>query len=414
LSARRVVITGLGAVTPLGIGVEEVWSALCRGESGVGPITRFDTSGFDVRIAAEVKDFDPQNYIPKKDVKKMDTFIQYALAASIMAVEDAELKVDEAEAERVGVLVGAGIGGLPAIEKYHKVVLTEGPHRITPFFIPMLIVNLASGQISIRFGFKGPNYSVVTACASGNHSIGEAYRCIQREEAEVMLAGGTESVITPLAVGGFSAMKALSTRNDDPTRASRPFDKQRDGFVIGEGAGVLILEELGHALNRGAKIYAEIVGFGMSGDAYHISSPDPTGDGAKRCMLNCLKDAALTPEEVDYINAHGTSTLFGDKHETTAIKAVFGEHARRLKVSSTKSMVGHLLGAAGGVEAVVCVLSIARGIITPTINYEYPDPDCDLDYVPNQAIESPVRVALSNSFGFGGTNASLLFKRFEE
>jgi 3-oxoacyl-[acyl-carrier-protein] synthase II len=414
LSKRRVVITGLGAVTPLGVGVEESWSAMCRGESGAGPITRFDCTGFEVKIAAEVKNFDPLDYIPKKEIKKMDTFIQYALAASIMAVDDARLNISPAEAHRVGVLVGAGIGGLPAIEKYHKVFLDSGPQKISPFFIPMLIVNLASGQISIRFGFKGPNYSIVTACASGSHSIGEAYRCIQRGDAEVMVAGGTESVITPLAVGGFSAMKALSTRNHMPECASRPFDLERDGFVIGEGAGVMILEELEYAQKRGAKIYAELAGTGMSGDAYHISSPDPQGEGAKRCMLNCLEDAGIAPQEVDYINAHGTSTPFGDKHETTAIKAVFGEHAYRLKVSSTKSMTGHLLGASGGVEAIVCVLSITRGVITPTINLEHPDPECDLDYVPNQLRKIPVTTALSNSFGFGGTNASLLFKRFED
>ncbi len=409
---RRIVVTGLGAVTPLGIGVEQTWSALCRGESGVGHITRFDACGYDSRIAGEVKGFDPKDYIPAKDVKKMDIFIQYALAASMMAMDDARLKVDAAESHRAGVLVGSGIGGLPAIERWHEAVLAGG--KLTPFFIPMLIVNLASGQISIRFGFKGPNYAIVTACATGNHCIGEAYRCIQRGEAEVMIAGGAESVITPLAVGGFSAMKALSTRNDEPTRASRPFDKDRDGFVMGEGAGIIILEELEYARRRGAKIYAEIVGFGMSGDAYHIASPDPSGEGAMRSMRNCLNHAGVAPPEVDYINAHGTSTTFGDKHETKAIKSVFGEHAYKLKVSSTKSMVGHLLGAAGGVEAIVCALSIARGIVTPTINYENPDPDCDLDYVPNKALKMPVNMALSNSFGFGGTNATLLFKQFED
>lgn len=414
MTERRVVITGLGAVTPLGLGVEETWSALCRGESGVGPITRFDTSEYDTRIAGEVRGFDPVDYMPRKDVKKMDTFIHYALAAGNMAVEDAKLAVDKATAHQVGVLVGSGIGGLQAIENGHKTVLAEGPRKLTPFFIPMLIVNLASGHISMRFGFKGPNYSIVTACATGNHCIGEAYRCIQRGEAEAMVAGGTESVVVPLAIAGFGAMKALSTRNHEPTRASRPFDKERDGFVVGEGAGLMILEELGYARRRGAKIYAEIVGFGMSGDAYHIASPDPTGEGARRSMSNCLKDAGVAPEEIDYINAHGTSTPFGDKHETKAIKNLFGEHAYRLKISSTKSMTGHLLGAAGGVEAIVCVLSLARGIITPTINYDYPDPECDLDYVPNKALKMQVRMALSNSFGFGGTNATLLFKQFED
>ncbi len=414
MAERRVVITGLGAVTPLGVGVEQTWSALCRGESGVGPITRFEASEYDSRIAGEVKGFDPKDYIPAKDIKKMDTFIQYALAASIMAVEDARLKVDKAEVHRAGVLVGSGIGGLPAVERCHEAVLAGGPRKLTPFFIPMLIVNLAAGQISIRFGFKGPNYAIVTACATGNHCIGEAYRCIKRGDADVMVAGGTESVIISLAVGGFSAMKALSTRNDAPARASRPFDKGRDGFVMGEGAGIMILEDLEYARMRGAKIYAEIVGFGMSGDAYHIASPDPSGEGAMRSMNNCLEDAGVTPREVDYINAHGTSTPFGDKIETKAIKHVFGDHAYKLKISSTKSMIGHLLGAAGGVEAIVCALSIAREIVTPTINYENPDPDCDLDYVPNKALEMPVNLALSNSFGFGGTNATLLFKKFED
>ncbi len=414
MDTRRVVVTGLGMLTPVGIGVDETWGALCAGESGIGAITRFDAADFDCRIAGEVKGFNPLDFIPKKEVKKMDTFIHYALAASIMAVEDAGLKVSPKEADRVGVVVGAGIGGLPAIEKYHEKLLASGPRKITPFFIPMLIVNLAPGQISMRFGFKGPNYSIVTACATGNHSIGEAYRCIQRNDADVMVAGGTESVISSLAVGGFAAMKALSTRNDEPKKASRPFDAGRDGFVIGEGAGIMILEELEHARARGAKIYAEIAGFGMSADAYHLSSPDPTGEGAKKSMLSCLADAHVAPCEVDYVNAHGTSTPFGDKHETTALKAVFAEHAYKLKISSTKSMTGHLLGAAGGVEAVVCVLTINKGIVTPTINYEQADPDCDLDYVPNKAIKMPVKTALSNSFGFGGTNASLLFKQLEE
>jgi len=410
---RRVVVTGLGAVTPVGTGVEKMWSALCRGESGVGRISRFDASGLACQIAAEVKDFDPLDYMPKKDAKKMDTFIHYALAASIMALEDAGLKEHPQNAERYGVLIGAGIGGLPIIEHFHKVLLKDGPERISPFFIPMLIVNLASGQVSIRFGFKGPNLAVVTACATGNHSIGEAFRLIQRGEAEVMVAGGVEAVITPLAVAGFAAMKALSTRNDEPERASRPFDKERDGFVMGEGAGILILEELGHALSRGARIYAEVIGYGASGDAYHISTPPPDGSGAIRCMRRCLEDAGVGADEVDYINAHGTSTYYNDLQETKAIKEVFGGHARRLKVSSTKSMIGHLLGGAGGVEAVVSVLTIQRGVITPTINYENPDPECDLDYVPNQAIEAEVHTVLSNSFGFGGTNASLLFRRYE-
>ncbi|MBI3813191.1 MAG: beta-ketoacyl-ACP synthase II [Nitrospinae bacterium] len=407
---RRIVVTGLGMITPLGIGVEKTWDAICRGESGIGHITRFDTSDFPTKIAGEVKDFNPADYIDKKEIKKMDTFIHYALASAAMAVDDAKLNITDENSERVGVLVGAGLGGLPSIERYHDIYLKEGVRRISPFFIPMLIANLASGQISIRFGAKGPNSCVVTACATGTHAIGDAYKIIQRGDADVMIAGGAESVITPLAVGGFCAARALSTRNDEPQRASRPFDKDRDGFVMGEGAGVIILEEMEFARRRGAKIYAEVSGYGMSGDAHHITSPPPGGEGAVRCMKLALKDGGISPDEVDYINAHATST-FADSLETQAIKTVFAEHAYKLTVSSTKSMIGHLLGAAGGVEAIFSILAIDRGILPPTINYETPDPECDLDYVPNKSRKADVKVAMSNSFGFGGTNAAIIFKK---
>jgi 3-oxoacyl-[acyl-carrier-protein] synthase II len=407
---RRVVVTGLGMITPLGTGVEKTWDAICRGESGIGHITRFDTSDFPTKIAGEVKDFNPADYIDKKEIKKMDTFIHYALASAVMAVDDAKLKITDENSERVGVLVGAGLGGLPSIERYHDIYLKEGVKRISPFFIPMLIANLASGQISIRFGAKGPNSCVVTACATGTHAIGDAYKIIQRDDADVMIAGGAESVITPLAVGGFCAARALSTRNDEPQRASRPFDKDRDGFIMGEGAGIVILEEIEFARRRGAKIYAEVAGYGMSGDAHHITSPPPGGEGAVRCMKMALKDGGISPSEVDYINAHATST-FADSLETQAIKTVFNEHSYKLAVSSTKSMIGHLLGAAGGVEAIFSILAIDRGILPPTINYETPDPECDLDYVPNKHRKADVKTAMSNSFGFGGTNAAIIFKR---
>ena len=410
---RRVVITGMGMVTPLGIGVEKTWEALIAGKSGIGKITKFDASGYDTRIAGEVKDFVPENFIDKKELRRMDIFIQYALAAATMAMEDSQLKIPPAIAERVGVVVGAGLGGLTTIESIHKVLLEKGPTRITPFFIPALIVNEAPGQISIRFGAKGPNTSVVTACATGNHNIGDAWRLVQRGDADAMISGGVEATITPLAVAGFNAMKAMSTRNDQPEKASRPFDKDRDGFVMGEGAGIVILEELEHARNRGAKIYAEIIGYGLNGDAYHITAPAPDGEGAARCMAMALRDAGLAPEEVDYINAHGTSTELNDLYETKAIQAVFKEHAKKVAISSTKSMTGHLLGGAGGIEAIFTVLTIFHGIIPPTINYETPDPECDLDYVPNVARKASVRVALSNSFGFGGTNAVLAFQKFE-
>jgi 3-oxoacyl-[acyl-carrier-protein] synthase II len=402
----------MGTVSPLGIGVQENWEAICQGKSGIAPITRFDTSDFPSKIAGEVKGFNPENYVDKKETKKMDIFIHYALASGMMALQDSQLKIDESNADRVGVLVGAGLGGLSTIEKYHTILLEQGPKKISPFFIPMLIVNLAPGQISIYFGARGPNSSVVTACATGNHSIGEATRIIQRGDADAMIAGGAESTITPLAVGGFSSMRALSTRNDEPEKASRPFEKDREGFVIAEGAGLLILEELEHARKRGANIYAEIIGFGCNGDAYHISAPSPNGIGAARCMEVAMKDAQINYTDIDYINAHGTSTPLNDLSETMAMKTVFKDHVKKLAVSSTKSMTGHLLGAAGGVEAVYSVLAIKHGVIPPTINYETPDPECDLDYVPNVAREAKVRTVMSNSFGFGGTNATLIFREF--
>jgi len=410
---RRVVVTGMGMVSPLGSGVDKTWQALIQGKSGVARITKFDPTGFDTQIAAEVKDFVPENFMDKKELRRTDIFIQYAMASAAMALEDSQLKITPANADRVGVVVGAGLGGLTTIEFYHKVLLEKGPSRISPFFIPMLIVNEAPGQISMRFGAKGPNTSVVTACATGNHNIGDAWRIIERGDADAVIAGGVEATITPLAVSGFNAMKALSTRNQEPEKASRPFDKNRDGFVIGEGSGIIILEELQQALDRGAKIYAEIIGYGLTGDAYHITAPAPEGEGAARCMAMTLKSAGIQPEEVDYINAHGTSTEYNDLYETIAIKTVFKEHAKKLAISSTKSMIGHLLGGAGGVEAIFTILTICQGIIPPTINYQTPDPGCDLDYVPNIARKAEVRVALSNSFGFGGTNAVLAFKKFE-
>jgi len=413
LSKRRVVVTGIGMVSPLGIGNDETWQGILAGRSGVGMITRFDTSAYPSKIAAEVKDFNPANWIEKKEIKKSDTFIHYAIAAAQICVDDAGLKPDPAEAERFGVIIGAGIGGLPLIEETHKVVLERGPSRISPFFIPGLIANLAAGHVSIRFGAKGPNSATCTACATGAHAIGDAMKVIQREEADIMIAGGTESVISPLAVGGFAAMRALSTRNDEPERASRPWDKDRDGFVMGEGAGIVLLEEREHALARDARIYCELTGYGMSGDAYHISAPCADGEGSARVMRNALRDAGLKPEDIDYINAHGTSTPAGDLAETIAVKSMFGEHAYKLAMSSTKSMTGHLLGAAGGLEAAICARAVHDGVAPPTINYETPDPECDLDYVPNTAREMNIRHAMSNSFGFGGTNACLVFSRHE-
>ncbi len=410
---RRVVITGLGMISPIGIGVEESWNAAVEGKVGIGPITQFDASTYPVRIAGEVKGFDPAQYIDAKEIKKMDRFIHFAMAASMMAHEDSGLKITPENAERVGVIIGSGIGGLHSIEHYHSILLEKGHRRVSPFFIPMLIINLASGNVSIHLGAKGPNSSVVTACATGSHAIGEAFRIIERGEADVMFAGGAEAVICPLAVAGFAAMKALSTRNEEPEKASRPFDSGRDGFVMGEGTGVLVVESLESALARNAKIYAEIIGYGMSGDAYHISSPAPEGEGAARCMKASLKDAGIEPEKVGYINAHGTSTKYGDELETMAIKKVFGEHAYKLCVSSTKSMTGHLLGAAGGVEAIFSILSMVKGTVLPTVNLENPDPECDLDYVPNTARKLNIDYAMSNSFGFGGTNACLVFKKYQ-
>jgi len=409
---RRVVVTGLGLITPLGTGIQKTWEGICKGASGIDRITTFDTSEFPVQIAGEVKDFNPEDFIERKEIKKMDVFIQYALSAGSMAIEDAGLKITEENADRVGVIVGAGIGGIQTIERYHSVLLENGQRRISPFFIPMLITNLAAGQISMRFGARGPNSCVTTACAAGTHAIGDSFKIIQRGDADAMIAGGSESAITPLTIAGFANMKALSSRNDTPQKASRPFDVERDGFVIAEGAGIVVLEELEVALARRAKIYAEVTGYGMTADAYHMTAPDPEGRGVVNCMRVALRDAGIAPEAVTYINAHGTSTPYNDKHETSAIKHLFGEHVHQLAVSSTKSMTGHLLGAAGGVEAAFCALALSEGIIPPTINYEYPDPECDLDYVPNHARHIDLENVISNSFGFGGTNACIVLKKY--
>jgi 3-oxoacyl-[acyl-carrier-protein] synthase II len=400
-------------LAPVGIGTQPVWEALKRGHSGIARITAFDPSDFSCQVAGEVKGFDPTAYIEKKEIKKMGRFIQLAIAATEFALEDAGFRVHPEDAERTGVYIGSGIGGFEVIEREHKVLLERGPSRISPFFIPATIINLASGYVSIRTGAKGPNSATATACTTGAHAVGDSYRIIQRGDAEVMICGGTEAAVTPMSVGGFAAMRALSQRNADPERASRPWDRDRDGFVVGEGAGILILEELEHARRRGARILAEVAGYGMSADAYHITSPPEDGDGGYRVMLNALRDAALRPDQIDYVNAHGTSTPMGDRIETTALKRVFGEHAARLAVSSTKSMTGHLLGGAGGLEAGITVLAIRDQIAPPTINYECPDPQCDLDYVPNHARPMTIRYALSNSFGFGGTNGCLIFKRPE-
>ncbi|MSN25667.1 MAG: beta-ketoacyl-ACP synthase II [Geobacter sp.] len=409
---RRVVITGVGAVSPLGCGNISNWDALVSGKSGIGPITRFDASDMPVKIAGEVSGFNAETYIDKKEIKKMDLFIQYSLAAAHYAMEDSGLVINDENAERVGVLVGAGLGGLPSIERYYDLYKEGGPKKISPFFIPMLIINLAPGHISIRYGAKGPNLSSVSACATGTHSIGDAYHMIARGDADAMIAGGTESTVTPLGIGGFAAMKALSdSNNDTPEKASRPFDKNRDGFVLAEGAGIVILEEYESAKKRGAKIYAEVVGYGLTGDAYHMTAPASGGEGAARCMKMALKNAGVTPDQVTYINAHGTSTPFNDLNESLAIKSVFGDHAGKLMVSSTKSMTGHLLGAAGGVEAVFTCMAMDKGVVPPTINYENPDSECDLDYVPNTARDTRIEYAMSNSLGFGGTNATLLFKK---
>ncbi len=410
---RRAVITGLGLVTPLGVGVEANWAALLRGESGIGPITRFDAARFSTRIAGEVRGFDPLRFIDRKDVRKMDPFIQYAVAAADLAAADAGLGAGALEGDRTGVIVGSGIGGISSIEETHKTLLERGPDRVTPFFLVQSIINEASGQISIRFRARGPNMATVTACATGTHAVGDAFRLIQRGEADVMFAGGAEAAITPLGMVGFCAMKALSERNDEPQKASRPFDARRDGFVMSEGAGIVLVEELGRALRRGARIYAEVAGYGATGDAYHVTAPSLDGDGAIRVMRRALEDAGAAPDEVQYINAHGTSTLPNDRTETLAVKALFGPHAKKIGVSSTKSMTGHLLGAAGGVEAAICALCLKHQIMAPTINYEFPDPECDLDYVPNAARPAEIVHALSNSFGFGGTNGALLFRRFD-
>ena len=412
MSTRRVVVTGLGALSPVGNTADEFWSSLLQGRSGVGPITKFDTEGYPTRIAGEVRNFDPLNFVDKKDARRLDPYLQYAVASSVLAVQDAMLDTGKVDGSRFGVLIGSGIGGISTLLESHRNLLEKGPDRVSPFFIPMIIANMASGLVSIRFGARGPNSSVVTACATGNHAIGDSFKIIQRGDADVMIAGGSEAIIIPLTIAGFCSMKAMSTRNDEPTKAMRPFDATRDGFVCGEGAGILILEALEHALARDARIYAEIVGYGMTGDAHHMTAPDPEGDGAMRAMTLALRDAGLDVSAVGYINAHGTSTPYNDKFETLAIKRVFGEHARRLAVSSTKSMTGHLLGAAGGVEAIATVLALHHGVLPPTINYETPDPECDLDYVPNQARKQNVEVALSNAFGFGGTNATLAFRTY--
>ena len=411
---RRVVVTGVGLVTPLAIGTEDSWAAIRAGKSGIGPITQFDAAAFSCRIAGEVKGFDPARYIEKKEIKKMGRFIQFAIAASDCALSNSGLKVTPETEEMVGVYIGSGIGGFEVIEREHLVLLEHGPRRISPFFIPATIVNLASGHVSIRSGAKGPNSATATACTTSAHSIGDSFRMIQRGDADAMICGGTEGAVTPMSIGGFAAMRALSTRNDEPERASRPWDRDRDGFVVGEGAGILILEELEFARRRSARILAEIVGYGMSADAFHLTAPSPDGEGAFRVMRNAMRDAAIAPEKIDYINAHGTSTDAGDRAETKAIKRAFGDHAYKVAVSSTKSMTGHLLGGSGGIEAGISVMALRDQVAPPTINYETPDPDCDLDYVPNHARPMKIDYVLSNSFGFGGTNGCLIFKRYSE
>ena len=412
--SRRVVVTGVGLLTPLGIGTQTTWDALLASKSGIAGITQFDAAAFSCRIAGEVKGFDPSNYIEKKEIKKMGRFIQFAIAAADFALKDSGLVVTPEIAEEVGVYIGSGIGGFEVIEREHQTLLEHGPRRISPFFIPATIINLASGYVSIKSGAKGPNSATATACTTSAHSIGDSFRMIQHGDAVAMICGGTEAAVTPMGIGGFAAMRALSTRNEEPERASRPWDKDRDGFVVGEGAGILVLEALEHATARGAKILAEIVGYGMSADAFHVTAPPDDGDGAFRVMRNAIKDAGLRPEQIDYINAHGTSTDVGDKAETMAIKRAFGEHAYKVAVSSTKSMTGHLLGGAGGLEAGITVMAIHDQVAPPTVNHECPDPACDLDYVPNHARKMPIEYALSNSFGFGGTNGCLIFKRYSE
>ncbi len=411
--ARRVVVTGLGMVTPLGTGVERNWEAACSGESGIGPVTKFDTTDFTSKIAGEVKDFNPADFLEKQMIRRLDPFIHYAIAGARMAMEDSGLKITDKNAHRVGCVTGTGLGGLAMLEHFHEVLLKKGPRKVSPFFIPGIIVNMAPGQIAIEHGAKGPNLSTVTACAAGTHAVGEAFRMVREGIADAIITGGTEATITPLAFAGFCSMRALSIRNDAPQKASRPFELDRDGFIMAEGAGMLILEELNHAIDRGADIYAEIVGYGLSGDAYHVTAPSPDGSGAINCMNMALAYAGMKPEGLDYINAHGTSTKLNDLAENKAIKSVFGDHAKKLAISSTKSMTGHLLGAAGGVEAIFTALTIKHGIIPPTINFDIPDPECDLDYVPNTARKANVRTAMSSSFGFGGTNACLVFKTCE-
>jgi len=414
VSNRRVVVTGIGLVSSLGIGTDANWKNLLAGKSGVSRITKFDVTGYAAQIAAEVQGFDPLNWVEKKEVKKMDLFIQFAIAASQFAMDDAKLQITDQNAEEVGAFIGSGIGGFSTIEREHIALLEGGPRKMSPFFIPSAIINLAAGQVSIRFGAKGPNLATCTACTASAHAVGESFEIIRRGDALAMIAGGSEAAITPMSVGGFAALRALSTRNDDPGSACRPFDKERDGFIIGEGAGVVVLEELEHARRRGAPIYAEIVGYGLSGDAFHITAPSEDGDGGRRAMAMAVRKAGIRPDEVDYINAHGTSTPFNDKLETLAIKRCFGDHAQKLAVSSTKSMTGHLLGGAGGLEAGITALSVFHQVAPPTINLENKDEECDLDYVPHVARPMPIRYALSNSFGFGGTNASLLFKKYDE
>lgn len=411
---RRVVITGLGLVTPLGIGVEETWTALCGGKSGIGEITRFDASGFDTKIAGEVKDFHPEDFLPKKEAKRTQSFIAYAVAASRMALEDSGLKIDKTNENRIGVLTGCGLGGLQMLEQTAAILKKKGPKRVSPFFIPMMIGNMAPGMISIYFGAKGPNASIATACAAGTHAIGDAFKIIKRGGADAMVTGGVESVITPTCIAGFNAMRALSVRNHEPEKASRPFDRDRDGFVVGEGCGILILETLEAALKRGARIYAEVCGYGMSGDGFHMAAPAPDGEGAARCMAAAIDDAGISYNAIDYINAHGTSTQLNDIYETKAIKSVFKEKALSMAVSSTKSMTGHLLGGAGGIETVFTALTVFEGIIPPTINLDNPDQDCDLDYVPNTARKTDVNTAMTNSFGFGGTNATLILSKYKD
>ncbi len=410
----RVVVTGMGAVTPIANNADDFWDSLIKGKSGITRITKFDPQNYTSQIAGEVKDFDPSNIIDPKELRRMDDFVQYALVSTEEAIKDSNLDLSKEDLSRIGCVLGSGIGGLGVIEKQHEVLLNKGPRRVSPFLIPMLIVNMAPAQIAITYSIKGPNYSVVTACGSSNHAIGNAFRTIQRGEADVMVTGGTESSITPLGVAGFCALKALSTRNDDPEAASRPFDNERDGFIIAEGAGIIILESLEHAKERGADIFCEIIGYGASCDAYHMTAPEPQGEGAARAMENALSDAKMNPEDLDYINAHGTSTKLNDKMETMAIKSVFKGYAKKLAVSSTKSMTGHMLGAAGGVEFIACAKAIKEGIIPPTTNYQHPDPDCDLDYVPNEARKKEIETALSNGLGFGGHNASLITKKFEK